>query len=92
MKRLSNAELRLLYLRKGFLTEFIQLTALQTKANLGDSWKRTLAKIKAVRDEIKAVVDDPQFDVLVSPPTVSHPDKHTFSPAGTMVLLVSGRS
>src|SRR5579863_1540150 len=89
MKRLSNAELRTLYQRKRFLIEFIQTTGLQIRANLGDSWRRTLERMKNVREEVKGIVEDPQFDVLVTSPTVSHPDRNTFSPPGTMVNVVA---
>ena len=89
MKHLSNAELRLLYLRQTFLKEFLKIVALQAGANLDDSWERTLSRIKAVRDEIKEVVEDPQFDVLVSLPVVSHPSRYSYSAAGTMVNVAA---
>ncbi len=88
MKHLSNSELRLLYLRRGFLAEFIQTTALQAKGHLGDSWERTLTRIRAVREEIKAIVEDPQFDVLVSLPTTSVSRSH-YSPGGSMVNAIA---
>lgn len=89
MKRLSNAELRTLYLRRQFLADFIKSTMFQMGANLGDSWKRYMERINIVRDEIKNIVDDPQFDVLVEPAGISHPQQHTYSPSGTMVNVTT---
>lgn len=89
MKHLPNAELRILYLRRQFLTEFIQTTAIQHQANLYDSWERSRDRINAIRDEVKKIVQDPQFDVLVQPATTSHPGAHTYSPAGTMINVLT---
>ena len=89
MNSLSNAELRILYLRRNFLKEFIPVIGLQTRTNLDDSWEGLLARIKAVREEIKVAVDDPQFDVLVSAPRVSGGSGSGYSAVGTIANVLA---
>ena len=88
MKHLSNAELRVLYLRKLFLQNFIQTTAIQAQSNLGDSWRTSLDRISNVRDEIRDIVDDPQFNVLVANPKISQSGSFGFSASGTMLNVL----
>jgi predicted nucleotide-binding protein len=89
MKHFSNSELRILYQRRLFLQNFLQTIVLQTQTNLNDSWKRSLGRIKEIWAEVNDIVEDPKFDVLVAPPTISHPSSNTFSPAGTMVNVAT---
>ena len=89
MKHLSNADLRTLYMRRKFLENFIQTVALQMSASVSESWKQSMTRVNSVRAEIKAIVDDPQFDVLVSEAKTSHPSAHTFSPTGTQINVVT---
>jgi len=89
MKRLSNAELRVLYSRRSFLQGFLQTLAIQCQTNLDDSWERSLERIEAVREEIKQIVDDPKFDLLVDPPSIVRPTKYSYSPVGTMANVIA---
>ena len=66
MKILSNAELRILYQRREFLLGFKSTVTLQLAANITDSWRISLDRINRIREEIKGIVEDSQFDVLVS--------------------------
>jgi predicted nucleotide-binding protein len=69
MKHLSNADLRILYQRRLFLQQFIQVTVRQTQNNI--DCLRSSTRIKAIWKEVKEIVDDPQFGVLVMQPEVT---------------------
>ncbi len=89
MKMLSNAELRILYQRRQFLKDFIQSISLQLTANMTENYDTLRKRINAVRHEISEIVEDPQFDTLVSEAEISHPQSFTFSPANTMVNVAT---
>ena len=89
MKILSNAELRILYQRRDFLREFVQTVLLQLTANITDSWKTLLERINTIRQEVKEIVEDSQFDVLVSKAVISHPSPHMYSPPNTMINIIA---
>ena len=63
--------------------------ALQATGNVQDSWKRELKRMQSLHDEIKSIVEDPQFDVVVPRPLTSHPSQHTYSASGTLVNVVT---
>src|SRR6266404_384252 len=85
MKRLSNAELRILCLRRSFLKNFMDMAAVYT---LDDNWREYLDRMNAVRNEIREIVEDPHFDTLVSKPKVSRPGQNTFAGTGTVINVM----
>jgi predicted nucleotide-binding protein len=89
MKRLSNSELRTLYLRRGFLQNFIQISAAQGQANIGDYWRDSVERMNIVRDEIKDIVNDPQFDTLVTKPRIKRTGAYSFSGSETIVNVIA---
>lgn len=64
MKKLSNSDLRTLFIRKSTIQVFLETSTLQLQ-NIGDSWERLRDQINNIRKEIKSIVADPQFDVSV---------------------------
>lgn len=88
MKKLSNADLQILYLRRAWIREFLQIIAVQV-SNYQDSWERLRDQINDVRKEIQAIVEDPRFDTLVPVAKTAHPDQHTYSPSKTMINTAS---
>lgn len=89
MKRLSNADLRILYLRRQFLTQFIETTSIRIQADVVDSWETNLSRINSVREEVRDIVEDPQFDVLVVPATTAHPSHFSYSASGSMANAIA---
>lgn len=90
MKKLSNADLRKLYLTRAMLIQIVQSVALQISGrNVGDSWKRELKRIQGLHQQVAAIVEDPQFEDLVPRPDVSHPSDIHYSPEGTLVNVVT---
>lgn len=74
MKRLSNVDLRVLYLRRHFLQGFIHDMIPEYEHALVRATYSTLDQlidqIDTIREEIKEIVGDPQFDTQVSVITI----------------------
>jgi len=64
MKRLTNADLRVLLIRKQWLNTFIN--DLPTERIYDDEARAYAARLNDVRTKIEQIVDDPEFDGLVN--------------------------
>lgn len=68
MKKLSNSELRTLYIRKIFLDNFIQSTALRMDYIDTSTSENNRNRINRIIDEIKNIIQDPSYGDMVSYP------------------------
>ena len=57
----------------------------QVQANITVHWERDMRRLRTVREEVKALVEDPQFDVLVAEPRTVYPRPNTYSPELTIL-------
>jgi len=85
VKQLSNSDLRTLYLRRNLLQQVVQTISLHVSGNVGDSWQRELKRVQCLYDEIKEILDDPQFERIIPRPGIAHPRPNTYSSLGTLV-------
>jgi predicted nucleotide-binding protein len=87
MKRLSNADLRILYMRRKFLENFLQTVAVQMTSADSQTSEENQRRVNIVRNEIKSIVEDPKFDVLVSVAITGYIG-YSPSPVGTQINVV----
>lgn len=88
MENLSKSDLRTLYMRRTMLEQIVQSVALKASGDADASWKPELKRMQDLHKEIKSIVGDPSFDMVVPKPEMST-SGHTYSPVGTMANIIA---
>lgn len=88
LDHLTKSDLRTLYLRRTLLDQIVRSVALKASGAADASWKQELARMQALHKEIKGIVGDPNFDMVVPRPEMSI-NGHTYSPVGTMANIIA---